>query len=108
MIEERDFIDFRCPHCGETGSFPQADIGFVRACPNCMEDLIVPEIGGEVGRVLPLPITTSRLVLRRFTPNDWKGLLELMPDQGEDYVSGWLERDSQVRLSTPGQTFWLA
>src|SRR4029077_945269 len=107
MIIEEDFIDFKCPHCGETASFPRADVGFARTCPNCMEDLIVPEAGSEAGRKLPLPVTTARLSLRRLGPGDWKDLMECVPGWEEESVLRWLEQDGHVRLNTPDQTFRL-
>lgn len=118
MISEDNFTDFRCPYCEETASFPSEDRGKLRACPNCLEDLIVPESGEQIGHKLPLPITNERMTLRRFIPGDWKDLLEFMGDEElfryagrslqEDEILAWLERDHQVRLSTAGQTFWLA
>lgn len=107
MITDEDFIDFKCPSCGEAASFPQADVGLVRACPACIQDLVVPAPGSEVGRKLPLPVTTPRLVLRRFRAGDWKDLLEMMPEAGEDHVLQWVERDSHVRLTSPDQAFQL-
>lgn len=118
MISEDNFTDFQCPHCEETVSFPGEDRGKLRACPNCLEDLIVPESGAQTGRKLPLPITTDRVTLRRLCPGDWKDLLEFMGDEElfryagrslqEDEILAWLERDRQVRLTTAGQAFWLA
>jgi RimJ/RimL family protein N-acetyltransferase len=118
MITEENFIDFKCPHCGDLVSFPQESAGFVQACPSCYEALIVPEDGSDVGRQIPLPITTPRLVLRRLAPADWQDLLELMSDEeffhyrdgvplDEDGVLHWLESDAHVRLSTPDQPFHL-
>ena len=118
MITEESFIDFQCPYCGDAVSFPQENAGFVQACPNCTESFIVPEDGSEVGRPIPLPITTPRLVLRRLAPNDWKGLLELMSDEeffrytegaplDEDGVLRWLESDAHVKLTSREQTFYL-
>jgi RimJ/RimL family protein N-acetyltransferase len=117
VISEDNFIDFKCPQCGETASFPGEDVGKLRACPNCLEDLIVPEAGAQLARKLPLPILTPRLTLRRFAPGDWKDLLEFMPDEElfryagqpmhEEEILAWLERDSRVRLTTQGQTFCL-
>lgn len=120
MITEENFLDFKCPYCGETVSFPQAAIGRAQQCPNCTESLIVPESGVEVGRKLPLPITTPGLILRRFNASDWSQLVELVSDeeffgyvdgltgQAEEDVLRWLERDSQIKLTTPNQTFCLA
>jgi RimJ/RimL family protein N-acetyltransferase len=120
MITEENFLDFKCPGCHQTVSFPQTAIGSIQECPICTESLIVPQTGNEVGRKLPLPITTPRLVLRRFNPSDWRQLLELVSDeeffryldgltsQAEEEVLRWLERDGQVKLTTPNQVFHLA
>ncbi|MGA2659004.1 MAG: GNAT family protein [Verrucomicrobiota bacterium] len=118
MITEESFIDFRCPYCGETISFPRENAGHPQACPGCTESVIVPEDGSPEGRKLPLPITTERLVLRRFAPADWQDLLECLSDEEtfrhmegrpleEDDVLRWLERESQVKLTTPDQAFYL-
>jgi RimJ/RimL family protein N-acetyltransferase len=116
MITEENFIDFKCPYCGELVSFPREDAGSLQACPGCTQSLIVPEDGSDVGGQVPLPITTSRLVLRRLAPGDWKDLLELMSDEeffrytegaplDEDSVLRWLESDAHVKLTTPDQPF---
>jgi RimJ/RimL family protein N-acetyltransferase len=118
MITEENFIDFKCPCCNEPVSFPGESAGFVQACPSCNESLIVPDDGSEVGRQIPLPITTPRLVLRRLAGADWKDLLELMSDEeffryldgvplDEDAILHWLESDIHVKLSTPDQPFYL-
>jgi RimJ/RimL family protein N-acetyltransferase len=118
MITEESFVDFKCPYCGEPVSFPQESAGFAQACPNCTESLIVPDDGSEVGKQIPLPIKTSRLVLRRLVTHDWKDLLELMSDEefflyqdgsplDEDHVLRWLESDAHVKLTTPEQSFYL-
>jgi ribosomal-protein-alanine N-acetyltransferase len=118
MITEESFVDFKCPYCGEPVSFPQESAGFAQACPNCTESLIVPDDGSEVGKQIPLPIKTSRLVLRRLVTHDWKDLLELMSDEefflyqdgaplDEDHVLHWLESDAHVKLTTPEQSFYL-
>jgi [ribosomal protein S5]-alanine N-acetyltransferase len=118
MITEEAFIDFKCPFCGDAASFPQADAGFLQACPNCTESLIVPDDGSEVAKKPPIPITTPRLVLRRLTGRDWKDLLELVSDEeffrymdgvplDEEGVLRWLESDAHVKLTTPEQTFYL-
>lgn len=105
-ITEENFLDFKCPYCGELNSFPQDCTGFVRECVNCMESLIVPESGSQVGKKIPLPITTSRLVLRRLDANDLKDLLEFMFVEEEEFMR-WLENDRTVKLTTPDQTFSL-
>jgi len=107
MISEENFIDFKFPYCQVPVSFPQENAGFLRECPNCMQSLIVPEGGAELGGEIPLPITTARLVLRRFQPGDWKDLMELFGSEDEEHVLQWLERDAQIRLTTPEQTFCL-
>ena len=72
MITEENFLDFKCPYCGEPVSFTENAIASAQECPNCMESLIVPEAGSETGEKLPIPITTPRLILRLFAMNDWK------------------------------------
>jgi RimJ/RimL family protein N-acetyltransferase len=106
MITEENFLDFKCPYCGELNSFPLDCAGLVRECLNCMESLIVPEAGGAVGQKLPLPITTPRLVLRRLDAGDLKDLLEFMFEEEEEALR-WLENDGKVRLTTSDQTFSL-
>ena len=84
MITEENFLDFKCPYCGAPVSFPETAIGSVQECPNCMANLIVPEAGGEIGETIPIPITTPRLILRRFAMNDWEPLMKLLSD--EDFL----------------------
>jgi ribosomal-protein-alanine N-acetyltransferase len=118
MITEESFVDFKCPHCSEPVSFPQESAGFAQVCPNCTESFIVPEDGSEVGKHIPLPIKTPRLILRRLAAHDWKDLLELMSDEeffryrdgvplDEDGVLHWLESDAHVKLTTPEQALYL-
>ena len=120
MTTEENFVDFKCPSCGEPVSFPESQVGSAQECPACSDTLIVPEPGSEVGRTVPLPIVTPRLKLRRFTAHDWKALLALLSDEeGFGYVDGipgaqeeeivhWLESDSHIRLTTPNQILHLA
>src|ERR1051325_2801050 len=107
MFSEENFIDFKCPYCDAGVSFPEGDVGYVRQCPECNEPLVVPAAGSELGLRLPIPITTPRLVLRRFAQNDWKDLLECSDGAEEETVLRWLESDSHVRLTTPEQPFYL-
>ncbi len=119
MTTEESFIDFKCPYCGEPVSFPQANAKSLQACPSCMEALIVPETTSEVGRKIPIPITTARLVLRRLCANDWRGLVELdsedlsIPlrrrgnEDDEQAIIQWLEHDNSVKLTTPDESFYL-
>ena len=118
MITEENFIDFKCPYCGEPVSFPQANAKSLQACPSCMEALLVPETTSEAGRKIPIPITTARLVLRRPRAGDWKDLLGLdseglsLPvvhrgNVDEQAIVQWLERDSSVKLTTPEEPYYL-
>jgi RimJ/RimL family protein N-acetyltransferase len=115
---EDQFIDFKCPCCGEQVSFPATATGSVQECFNCTEPIIVPANGGE-GRKIPLPITTARLTLRKFRGADWKDLLQLFSDDeffaaapfkldGEEQIARWLEQDAVVKLTSPGVPFILA
>jgi [ribosomal protein S5]-alanine N-acetyltransferase len=90
----------------------------VQECPLCGQDLLMPVEGSAVGRKLPIPITTSRLVLRRLSGIDWKDLLEIVADEElyryqeghpleENDLNRWLEADSQIKLTTPEQAFCL-
>jgi RimJ/RimL family protein N-acetyltransferase len=119
MLSEESFIDFKCPYCGTPVSFPQDNAGFVQACPDCNESLIVPNDGSDTGKRIPLPINTARLVIRRFAPGDWQDLLELTSDEElfryiegrpleEEEILRWLESEAHVRLTTSNQTFYLA
>lgn len=104
---EPNFLDFKCPYCGELNSFPQDCIGLVRECVNCMDNLIVPEADSEFGKKIPLPVTSVRLVLRRFEAGDWNDLLKFMFDTEEE-AAHWLENDSKIKLTTHDRIFSLA
>jgi RimJ/RimL family protein N-acetyltransferase len=115
---EEQFIDFKCPCCGEQVSFPATSGGSVQECVSCSEPIVVPESGGE-GRRIPLPIATARLSLRKFHSEDWKALLQLFSDDeffnaapfkldGEERIARWLDEDSAARLTTPGVPLVLA
>lgn len=119
MKTDENFIDCKCPGCGEAVSFRQDSVGGVEKCPNCTEDLVVPVDGSEIAGRIPLPITTPRLVLRRLAAADWKDLVEFLSDEelfqyvdngpvGEKEVVEWLDADRHVKLTTPGTTFCLA
>lgn len=116
MFTEDAFIDFKCPYCGATLSFPADDAGHIVTCTECTEPVIVPEKGAAVGGKIPVPMQTSRLALRRFKPTDWKDLLDVMSNADlfryveggpmtEEQVLQWIESDSHVKLTTPGQPF---
>jgi RimJ/RimL family protein N-acetyltransferase len=117
-MTELTFIDFKCPHCGEMNSFPEDFAGLVQECPACSETVIVPADGSDTGRKLPLPLSTPRLTLRRFTSHDWKDLVELVSDEqlfqyvdgapmDEEHILRWLDSDIHVKLTTPNQSFHL-
>lgn len=118
MNPEESFLDFECPYCNDPVSFPVADARQARECPLCSETLVVPDKAGAAGHKFPIPITTTRLILRRLRMADWKDLLELMSDEKllqyyegrtmeEAEILHWLESDSTVRWTTPGQPFYL-
>jgi RimJ/RimL family protein N-acetyltransferase len=115
---EEQFIDFKCPGCGEQVSFPKTCAGRAQECFNCNEPVIVPVSGDQGGRV-PLPIATAHLTLRKFRGADWKDLMQLFSDDeffdaapvkldGEERVARWLEADAVVKLTSPGTPFILA
>ena len=115
---EDQFIDFKCPCCGEQVSFPATSAGSVQECFNCTEPIIAPERGG-VGRKIPLPIVTTRLTLRKFRGADWKDMLQLFANDeffdaapfkvdGEEQIARWLEQDAVVKLTSPGVPFILS
>jgi ribosomal-protein-alanine N-acetyltransferase len=114
MSDEQNFIDFKCPHCGENNSFAEDAAGHVRECFNCLEPVIVPKTSGDIGGKLPFPLATERLVLRRFNAEDWKGLMELASDEefsefaDEAEAIQWLKNEQQVKLTTPDRMFQLA
>jgi len=75
---EESFFDFKCPYCGEVNSFPATSAHTLQECASCAASIIVPEAGAETGGKLPLPMSTPRLLLRRFHPDDSAKLLELV------------------------------
>jgi len=75
---ESSFIDFTCPYCQNIVSFPKADSGTLKQCPNCLESMIVPDGTGCRSERIPFPIQTERLVVRRFQTLDAKDLADLM------------------------------
>jgi len=113
------FVDFKCPHCGGPVSFPDQWIGRAQECPTCSRILVVPKPGVEVGAKLPIPIKTSRLLLRRLIPMDSNDLLEIVSDEDmlryldwypldEQEVQNWLEDDQKHQLFQKGPAFYLA
>ena len=119
MESEPAFRDLQCPYCGDTVSFPEDTQLKVQECPNCLESIIIPVGPAPVAERVPLPIATTRLVLRRFGRQDAKDLLELFgEDQLFDYVQAgptseeqvvdFLEKDSYKKLTSPNTWFCLA
>src|SRR5512147_2722000 len=106
---EENFIDFKCPYCGETLSFLESYAGSAQGCPSCMEGVIVPNESVEFGGKMPSAVTSPRLLLRRFKPGDWKDLLEIMSDPevlhyvhynllDELGVERWIESERDARI----------
>src|SRR5438477_1426445 len=76
-----NFIDCRCPYCGESVSFRDNVAGSAQECPNCTESLIVPLDTCDLAGKIPLPMATARLNLRRLTMSDQGDLLEFLSDE---------------------------
>jgi RimJ/RimL family protein N-acetyltransferase len=121
MEEEigENFIDCKCPYCGEAISFREDAAWGVEECPDCTEDLVVPGDGRETAGRIPIPITTPRLILRRLAATDCEDLVEFLSDaelfryvqespMGEKEVAEWLASDRRIKLTTPETTFCLA
>jgi RimJ/RimL family protein N-acetyltransferase len=115
---EINFVDSKCPYCGNTVSFRDQWIGQAHRCPNCWQILIVPKPGVEVGAKLPIPLQTSRLLLRRLVPMDLSDVLEIVGDEdmvryfdwypmGEKEVVDWLA-DEQKKPSFRDRRLYLA
>lgn len=115
---ETDWVDFKCPYCGNPVSFPARWIGKAQECPTCWQILVVPDREKKVGIKLPTPFKTSRLLLRRLKPIDLNDLLEIVGDaevvrykdwdpNDEEQVQSWLEDDQKKRLFQRGHAFYL-
>src|SRR5260221_7830264 len=116
MATDENFIDCKCPYCGEAVSFGDDVAGHAAECPNCTESLIVPRETSEFAGKIPLPIVTPRLILRRLVAADWKDILEFMSDerlfeydeivpQGEEQVQAWLEKQQYAKITAPNDWF---
>jgi RimJ/RimL family protein N-acetyltransferase len=75
----------------------------------------VPQAGAETGGKLPLPISTSRLVLRRFRPDDAGPLLEMVAQDEsctlpvtETDVDQWIEGQRAARFTRSEHGVYLA
>jgi RimJ/RimL family protein N-acetyltransferase len=112
-----EFIDFRCPGCGASLSFPEARLGTAQGCPHCFETVVVSPTGSEKRGKLPLPIKTPRLNLRPLKTEDLPDLLEFVKDEDsykyltnyppdDEEAKSWLEKSKASRLTHPKG--WLA
>lgn len=107
MFTDEAFLDFKCPGCGGLNSYPPDAAGLVRECVHCNENLLVPADGGDTGHVVPLPIKTERLLVRRFAHDDWQSLMGGMFDN-EAQATAWVERNTRVNLSSLNEACYLA
>jgi RimJ/RimL family protein N-acetyltransferase len=117
IAAEEQFIDFQCPCCGHTLSVRAGLTGLVEECFNCLEPVVVPADGSAVGRRVPLPIETPTLILRRFTPDDLRDLVEVdaAPESTEEIEGGpdeervhrWIQDDAKAKFTQHGQPLWL-
>jgi len=103
---DESFFDFKCPYCGDLNSFPAASVHTLQECASCYESLIVPEAGAPAGGKLPLPISTPRLLLRRFRPDDEAPLLKMVAQDEsctlpviETNVDQWIESQRAARFT---------
>jgi RimJ/RimL family protein N-acetyltransferase len=118
MEEEIALSESKCPYCGEIVAFDEDSIGHLQECPHCREALIVPPAGAEVGLKVPIPIRTSRLLLRRFDPADLDALVALAAENiegavvnalfDESAVQRWLRVQSQTSLTYGEDEVYLA
>ena len=105
-------IDFRCPYCGASLSFPETRFGTAQECPHCSEIVVVPPTGSEKGGKLPLPIKTPRLNIRPLRTEDLADWLEFVKDEDsykyltnyppdDEETRVWLEECKILRLTRP-------
>jgi RimJ/RimL family protein N-acetyltransferase len=114
-LPDDSFFDFKCPYCGEVNSFPATSVSTLQECASCTESLIVPEAGAETGGRLPLPISTPRLLLRRFCLDDAVALLEMVAQDPssalpvtETDVDQWIESQRAARFTRSENGVYLA
>ncbi len=80
-----------------------------------MEPIIVPEAGAPTGGKLQLPISTPRLLLRRFRPDDAGPLVEMVAQDEscalpvtETNVDQWIEEQRAAQFTRSQQGVYLA
>lgn len=114
---QRPFVEFECPGCSKTVSFPSDWVGSVQDCPWCSQSIVVPERPLEPAREVHLSIRTPRLLLRRFSMRDERDVFEIMSDSetlrflnwetlDDEDVRQWLERDAGIRYLGADRYFY--
>jgi len=118
-IDSEKFIEFKCPFCKKTVSFQEEFVGRAQRCPECAEAVIVPSDGAEFGKVLPVPIKTERLILRKFQPADAADVAEIFSDESmwewkreepfdEMAATKWLAERAESGFTVDVSTLYLA
>jgi ribosomal-protein-alanine N-acetyltransferase len=118
MEKEAPLTEFKCPYCEDMVAFEEDAIGHMQECPHCGETLVVPVAGAEVGLKLPMPIRTSRLLIRRFEFGDVEALVALGAENvegamvnvqwDEPATQRWLQSESQSSLTHGENEVYLA
>jgi RimJ/RimL family protein N-acetyltransferase len=111
-MDDDSYISFTCPNCGNSVDYLEQYAGTAQVCPHCTEDIIVPQNTEAQGMALPLPIETSRLILRKLTTVDFDDVFEFLSDTNtfqfddrgpmdEPETRRWLDSAIKERLSDP-------
>jgi RimJ/RimL family protein N-acetyltransferase len=115
ILAEESFFDFKCPYCGDLNSFPAACVHTLQECASCLEPIIVPKAGVETGGKLPLPMNTTRLLVRIFRHDDARPLVEMVAkDESctlpitETDVDQWIEQQRAARFTRSENGVYLA
>jgi ribosomal-protein-alanine N-acetyltransferase len=115
ILPEESFFDFKCPYCGGVNSFPASSAHTLQECASCSETIILPEGDAETGGRLPLPISTLRLLVRKFRPDDALPLLKLVEQDEscalpitETDVDQWIESQATARFTRSENGIYLA
>lgn len=112
MLTDDNFIDFNCPHCGASNSFPSECSGRIEECPVCGRDLIAPEPGIATGLIIPLPMTLSTVTLRPVDDLDGNDLATVftedasgaqteMDTASEHALMKWIESEKMLKFTSP-------